>query len=553
MPVGRSGATRTRSLLLGQGTAQHVLVAGKTGSGKSTLLNALVTNAALHYSPRQLQFYLIDFKKGVEFKPYARYRLPHARVVAIESEREFGLSVLERLDAELRLRGDQFRDQGVQDLSGYRAACPGEPMPRVVLVIDEFQEFFVKEDKTAQSAALLLDRLVRQGRAFGMHVVLGSQTLSGAYSLARSTMGQMAVRIALQCSESDAHLILSEDNDAARLLSRPGQAIYNDANGLFEGNHPFQVVWLPDDERRARLQQLRRYADECMDGGDAGPLIFEGNRPADPRENSLLRRALEGPASEETPLAPQAWLGGAVAIAPDPAAVFRRLNGQNLLIVGQQSELAMGTLFQSCVSLAAFSPRSERTQFLVLDDHRDVENAKCWRSLGDRFPDWFRLCGEDHWATTLREWSATVRSRTDDRCDRLPARFLIVPRLARFTLLHPSEADLGFSSFSPKPDNQTSDAASDWRRIITDGPAVGVHVLLWCDQLHDLYRGLGRNFLREFAHRVPLADECVGLEPAHGCSRCQPTRAAAGHLLSRRHRRIGAAEAVCHARIGLGR
>ena len=116
-------------------------------------------------------------------------------------------------------------------------------------MIDEFQELFVEDDRIAQDSALLLDRLVRQGRAFGIHVLLGSQTLGGAYTLARSTIGQMAVRIALQCSESDAHLILSEDNTAARLLTRPGEAIYNDANGLYEGNHPFQIVWLPDVER----------------------------------------------------------------------------------------------------------------------------------------------------------------------------------------------------------------------------------------------------------------------------------------------------------------
>ncbi|MDA1180605.1 MAG: FtsK/SpoIIIE domain-containing protein, partial [Planctomycetota bacterium] len=211
VPIGRVGATRLQCLTLGRGTSQHVLMAGKTGSGKSTLLHALITNAALHYSPSQLQFYLIDFKKGVEFKPYARYRLPHARVIAIESEREFGLSVLERLDAELRARGDRFRELGVQDLASFRRACADSPTPRILLVIDEFQEFFIKEDKISQSAALLLDRLVRQGRAFGIHVLLGSQTLSGAYSLARSTIGQMAVRIALQCSETDAHMILSED------------------------------------------------------------------------------------------------------------------------------------------------------------------------------------------------------------------------------------------------------------------------------------------------------------------------------------------------------
>ena len=53
------------------------------------------------YGPDELELYLIDFKEGVEFKAYAEAGLPHARVVAIESDREFGLSVLQSLEAEL--------------------------------------------------------------------------------------------------------------------------------------------------------------------------------------------------------------------------------------------------------------------------------------------------------------------------------------------------------------------------------------------------------------------------------------------------------------------
>src|SRR5207248_1342230 len=174
---------------------------------------------ALIYSPDEVELYLVDFKKGVEFKTYATHELPHARVVAIESEREFGLSVLQRLDAELRIRGEKFRNAGVQDINTARHSKPDDVMPRILLIVDEFQEFFVEDDRIAQDAAQLLDRLVRQGRAFGLHVLLGSQTLGGAYSLARSTIDQMAVRIALQCSEADAQLILSDDNAAARLLS----------------------------------------------------------------------------------------------------------------------------------------------------------------------------------------------------------------------------------------------------------------------------------------------------------------------------------------------
>ena len=69
--LGRAGATKLQEIRLGRGTSQHVLISGKTGSGKSTLLHAMITNLSLKYSPDEVQFYLIDFKKGVEFKAYA--------------------------------------------------------------------------------------------------------------------------------------------------------------------------------------------------------------------------------------------------------------------------------------------------------------------------------------------------------------------------------------------------------------------------------------------------------------------------------------------------
>ncbi len=293
VPLGKSGATKRQHLELGHGTSQHVLVAGRTGSGKSTLMHALIVNIALNYSPDEIDLYLIDFKKGVEFKVYATHELPHASVVAIESEREFGLSVLQRLDAELRLRADRFRDAGVQDIHGYRNAPGTPPLPRILLVVDEFQEFFVEEDKLAQEAALWLDRLVRQGRAFGVHVLLGSQSLSGAMSLGRSTLGQMAVRVALQCSETDAHLILSETNVAPKMLSRPGEAIYNDANGAPEGNHFFQVVWLSDERREWYLEQLHDMARMRKPILARTPIVFEGDAPADLALNPLLRERLD--------------------------------------------------------------------------------------------------------------------------------------------------------------------------------------------------------------------------------------------------------------------
>ena len=176
---------------------------------------------------------------------------------------------------------------GVQDLAGYKRAGGTEPMPRSLLIIDEFQEFFTEDDRVSQGAAVLLDRIVRQGRAFGIHVLLGSQTLGGAYTLARATIGQMVIRIALQCNEADAYLIMDEDNPAPRLLSRPGEGIYNDAAGSIEGNSPFQAVWLPDEVRDQLPGESPRARRSNRPSRYPGPFVFEGNAPADVRENAV--------------------------------------------------------------------------------------------------------------------------------------------------------------------------------------------------------------------------------------------------------------------------
>src|SRR5690606_17565596 len=244
------------------------------------------------------------------------HSLPHARAIAVESDREFGLSVLQRIDAELTRRGELFRRAGVQDIGAYRRENPTEVMPRTLLIIDEYQEFFSEDDKLGQDAAVLLDRLVRQGRAFGIHVLLGSQTISGSSGLGRSTIGQIAVRVALQTSEADSQMILGDNNSAARLLSRPGEAIYNDAGGLVEGNSPFQVAWLPDDQRDVFLEQVQQRATQ-QEVRTPEPIVFEGNVPADVRKNRLLADVLAGGSAEG---APRAWLGEPVAIK-EPTAV----------------------------------------------------------------------------------------------------------------------------------------------------------------------------------------------------------------------------------------
>ena len=489
--IGRTGATKLQYLAIGKGTRQHALLAGKTGSGKSTLLHIIITNLALSCSPDEIEFYLIDFKKGVEFKCYADAKLPHAKVIAIESDREFALSVLQRIDEELRRRGELFRKAGAQDLAGYKRAGGGEPMPRSMLIIDEFQEYFTEDDAVAQGAALLLDRIVRQGRAFGIHVFLGSQTLGGAYTLARTTLGQMVIRIALQCNEADAALIMDDTNTAPRLLSRPGEGIYNDAAGAVEGNSPFQVVWLTDEERDMNLVKVSHLSKE-RGFESKRPIVFEGNMPADVRDNALLSAALANPVLK-APVDPKCWLGMPNAIKGPTEAMFPRQSGRHLLLVGQNDEAVAAIMGLGMLALAAQHPRDNPPKFYLIHSAlagtpdceflEGIAQGQAQISQGHEAPEF------------LTEIHTEMKRRNDEGSAGDPPIYLFIHGLQKFRKLR-YEEDFSFGGDdAPKPGTQLNE-------IISEGPPVGIHLITSLDTLNNVNRSISRKAVSELGMRV---------------------------------------------------
>ncbi|MDB6028536.1 MAG: segregation ATPase, FtsK/SpoIIIE family [Verrucomicrobiales bacterium] len=495
VPIGRTGATKFQYLSIGKGTRQHALLAGKTGSGKSTLFHVIITNLALWCSPEQVEFYLVDFKKGVEFKCYATHRLPHARVVAIESDREFGLSVLQKIDDELKRRGDLFRQAGVQDVAGYKRAGGTEPMPRTLLMIDEFQEFFVEEDRISQGASVLLDRIVRQGRAFGIHVFLGSQTLGGAYTMARTTMGQMVIRIALQCNEADAYLIMDESNPAPRLLTRPGEGIYNDAAGAREGNSPFQTVWLPDDVRDTYLEKVRLTAEQRPTRLPE-PIIFEGDAPADIRDNVLLKNLL-GAKKVQPTASPRIWLGAPNSIKGPTEAVFEQQSGNNLLVVGQRDEAVLSMLANALIALSAQFPK-DGVRFVVFDSSpAGTPERDLLERVVREIPHPVNLAKNGDAEAVMKELSAEVNRRSEAQEAESAPIFIFVHDLQKFSKLR-YEDDFSFSS----DDSAEPNPAVQFTKLISAGAALGVHVIVTCDSYNNVNRFLSKKAFSEFEMRV---------------------------------------------------
>ena len=492
VPLGPAGARALQHLTLGGEQEAHALLVGRTGSGKTNLMHVIITAIALKYSPEEVQLYLIDFKGGVGFKRYAEYHLPQAKVIAIESEREFGMSVLQGLDAELKRRSEAFRSAGVDSLAGYRANMASENlMPRIFLIVDEFQEFFTENDDLGQQAKTIFERLARQGRSYGIHFLLATQSLSGSAQLPASIMGQIKVRIALPCSEADSRLILADDNKAARALSQAGEAIYNPMGGLIEGNNRFQVARFSD----ADLSKYLSAVAESKRNGRS-PLIFEGNELAHLKECTRLNEALQAQDWPAGNKGVDILLGEPIAILPPVAAALRRQSGRNLMVLSREEGEGVGICIAAAVSILA-QQAPQKTRIYIADfTTADSEWAGCAREVADNFPGQITILSRQRDVpVTLAAIAKEVQARGDSAP---PAEnvFLILQGMHR---IKPLREDM--------EDENGNNAVELLKLILRDGPEVGVHVIAWADTWGNATRGLDRRGMGEFGLRVAAVME----------------------------------------------
>lgn len=346
IPIGIHGANEVQYLTLGVGGSHHALIAGVAGSGKSSLLHTIILRTLTQYSPDELSIYLVDFKRGVEFKIYADFELPSFKVVAIESEREFGYNILLALEREQKIRADLFKKSHVDKIEEYRAL--GKKMPRVLVIMDEFHELFSNaNDEFAKKSATIMERIVRQGRAFGVHLILASQSYSNITGIDRAVFDQMAVRIVLKCSKADANLLL--DNGSTEIdqisIDDPGRAVYNSEAGNKEYNSHFRVAYIEPERHRGMLQEI---SDKTISYAKQPTRILLSN--IEDNKYSIFNQ-FQNYEPNRCPVPGRLYIGEPLSVTNNMNMDFTRNDNSNLLMLGNDTEKARSMFAFAILSL----------------------------------------------------------------------------------------------------------------------------------------------------------------------------------------------------------
>lgn len=360
LPVGKGDGSAIQFIEFGKRSSQHAIITGATGSGKSTLLHTLIMSALINYSPEELNLYLMDFKSGTEFKVYETIPVPHIKLLALDALQEFGESILMELVEEQNRRSQLFKDGGEHtNLKSYVSAT-GNSVPRILVVMDEFQILFNESTnrKVAMHCAELANKIVTEGRAFGIHLIMATQTLRSIRektALSNSTIEQMRIRVGLKCGEEDANYIFGDINARDALMKMKGAigtAVYN-PEFTEAGNSGFRVAYCSENEQKSLLMAIRA---ACNDKFTANIKVFEGKRvPQFPlslintyRQNDTPEIVLE--------------IGEPIRIDNPVKILFNKKKNNNLLVVG--SNMNMMSQIISNIVLGASLTANTSTYFI---------------------------------------------------------------------------------------------------------------------------------------------------------------------------------------------
>lgn len=514
IPIGIKGANTIVKMVLGRGggsTEHHALIAGQTGAGKSTLLHTLIMSTLISYSPDEVQMYLLDFKEGVEFSAYTRYRLPSLRVVAINSEREFGLNVLKELCTELEARTKYFTRYGVSDINGYEKLSDVPKVPKLLLIFDEVQELFrnkIESDSISRECLSCLNKLVMQGRAMGIHIILACQDFHNCSGL-EAYFSQMAIRIAVKGSEDGAASILSSDNAGIKTLQNQpaGAAIYNGGGGVESANNFFQVSYINEEERLNLLERLDAYytspgVSDLFEDQQTRVLLTNAEDNVHNCFNKLILEGFSsithlGKSKDGYGLLLGQGFGKKSAFIPE----IRCKDRDNLLVVTRDEKMALSMFELSAMSvlyeeLHTNADKANALVYIVDLFADELTDEECdFEYLESQFPQQVKLAKIGDTEEMISSLYETVVGRSEGRMpsdERIFLMFFGINRARRLRTGRIYDEDR----------NGELSAIEMLQKIILNGPKYGINSIVWGESLKSIELMLGDRYDSMFDKRI---------------------------------------------------
>ena len=197
----------------------HLLIAGTTGSGKSVCMNSLIISLLYKAKPEEVKLIMID-PKMVELGIYNG--IPHL-LIPVVSDPHKASGALAWAVGEMMDRYNKFQEKGVRAIDGYNEALDEdeEPMPRIVIVIDELADLMMTCKKEVEER---ICRLAQLARAAGIHLVVATQRPS-VDVITGLIKANIPSRIAFKVSSNvDSRTIL--DRNGAEQLLGYGDMLY---------------------------------------------------------------------------------------------------------------------------------------------------------------------------------------------------------------------------------------------------------------------------------------------------------------------------------------
>lgn len=216
----------------------HAFVIGATGSGKSRFLHDVILSMTTKYQPEDVELYLLDFK-GVEFNCYRGFK--HSRAILVDrADERITYEVIRDIKLKMEERQQILAAAGASDVAEYNKMNADKHLSQIILVADESQTLFADRAKNGRLQNEMVDiiaLIAQQGRAYGVHLLLSTQSLANAPQLGREILNQIGEHYILPCLPADAARLVSDEKRTqtekvvAAMERGKGQCYYEGADG----------------------------------------------------------------------------------------------------------------------------------------------------------------------------------------------------------------------------------------------------------------------------------------------------------------------------------